>query len=60
MTFVGTALWRGSVAGLLMSVHVFFIYQIALLFEGPYTAYIYAEAAKEKAAKAAKANKKTK
>jgi len=41
MTFVGYSLLHGSVGGLFLSVIVSIVYQIALLFEGPFTTQIY-------------------
>ncbi|KAI9175799.1 Phosphatidyl-N-methylethanolamine N-methyltransferase [Blastocladiella emersonii ATCC 22665] len=43
MCFVGTALWKGSFAGLVLSVWVWIVYQLALAYEGPFTAQIYAK-----------------
>ncbi|KAK0562285.1 Serine/threonine kinase [Tilletia horrida] len=50
MSFIGVALWFGKPAGLLLSVLVIVVYYIALQFEEPFTANIYAqaEAAKKK------------
>lgn len=42
LCFLGTALWYGKPAGVLVSMFVFVMYRIALLFEEPYTAKIYA------------------
>lgn len=42
LCFLGTALWYGKPAGLLVTAFVFVMYKIALLFEEPYTARIYA------------------
>lgn len=42
LCFLGTALWYGKPAGILVSAIVFVMYRIALLFEEPYTAKIYA------------------
>ena len=41
MSFVGTALWFGKPAGLVLSALVLVVYQIALAFEDPFTAEIY-------------------
>ena len=47
-----------SPAGLLLTVHLFICYQIAAkFFEGPFTSYIYSQAAKNKTAKTTKAKK---
>ncbi|ODV94111.1 hypothetical protein PACTADRAFT_4066 [Pachysolen tannophilus NRRL Y-2460] len=43
LCFLGTALWYGKPAGLLATLVVFSQYQLALLFEEPYTAKIYAD-----------------
>lgn len=42
LCFLGIALWYGKPAGILVSLFVFIMYRIALLFEEPYTATIYA------------------
>ncbi|EEQ40072.1 putative phosphatidyl-N-methylethanolamine N-methyltransferase [Clavispora lusitaniae] len=42
LCFLGTALWYGKPAGLLVTAFVFVMYKIALFFEEPYTAKIYA------------------
>ena len=47
MSFVATALWFAKPAGLLLSLEVWFAYAIALTFEGPFTAVIYALRAEE-------------
>lgn len=47
MSFLGSSLWQNSWAGLLITVEVYIVYQIALLFEGPYTEMIYKERARE-------------
>lgn len=52
MCFVARSLYAASPAGLLMSVLVFLVYQIALRFEGPFTGKIYAKAAQAAAASA--------
>ncbi|PWN89694.1 putative OPI3-methylene-fatty-acyl-phospholipid synthase [Acaromyces ingoldii] len=48
MCFVGVALWFAKPAGLLLSALVVVVYTVALRFEGPFTANIYAQAAREK------------
>jgi phosphatidylethanolamine N-methyltransferase len=48
MIFLGKALLERSVAGILLSALVFVVYKVALLFEGPFTTFIYSEAAKNK------------
>lgn len=42
LCFLGTALWFGKPMGVLISLFVFGMYKIALLFEEPFTAKIYA------------------
>lgn len=42
LCFLGTALWYGKPVGLLVTAFVFVMYKVALLFEEPYTAKIYA------------------
>lgn len=42
LCFLGTALWYGKPTGILVSLFVFVMYRIALIFEEPYTAKIYA------------------
>ncbi|KAG9298899.1 hypothetical protein G9A89_015921 [Geosiphon pyriformis] len=51
MTFLATALWFASPAGILLSAWAFVCYLIALQFEGPFTAMIYErrDAARRKA-----------
>lgn len=48
LCFLGTALWAGKPTGLLVTAFVFVMYKIALLFEEPYTAAIYAKRAEKK------------
>lgn len=43
LCFLGTALWYGKPTGLLVTAFVYVMYKIALLFEEPYTAKIYAQ-----------------
>lgn len=52
MSFLGTALWYGKPAGILLSGLVFVVYQIALQFEDPFTAEIYAKRERNKGKKA--------
>jgi phosphatidylethanolamine N-methyltransferase len=47
MSFLGTAIWFGKPAGILLTVEVLIVYLIALRFEDPFTASIYAKRAKE-------------
>ncbi|KAM0756129.1 phospholipid methyltransferase [Meredithblackwellia eburnea MCA 4105] len=55
LSFLGTALWYESPVGLFLTVIVFIEYKIALLFEEPFTANIYAA---REAARAAKGSSK--
>jgi len=54
MSFLGTALWYGKPAGVLLTALVFTVYQIALSFEDPFTAEIYAKRDREQKAKGRK------
>ena len=47
MSFVGTALWFGKPAGLVLTALVFVAYSVALRFEDPFTAEIYAKRERE-------------
>jgi phosphatidylethanolamine/phosphatidyl-N-methylethanolamine N-methyltransferase len=47
MSFLGTAILFGKPAGILLTAEVFIVYLIALRFEDPFTAGIYAKRAKE-------------
>ncbi|KAI2784352.1 phospholipid methyltransferase [Daldinia loculata] len=49
-SFLGTALLYGKPAGILLTAWVFVVYQIALKYENPFTAGIYAKREKERAA----------
>ena len=49
MSFLATALWFGKPAGLLLTLEVFLTYSIALEFEDPFTAAIYAKRERERA-----------
>ncbi|KAM9926171.1 hypothetical protein OXX59_003401 [Metschnikowia pulcherrima] len=42
LCFLGTALWYGKPTGILVSAFVYVMYRVALVFEEPYTAKIYA------------------
>ena len=55
MSFAGTALWFGKPAGLLLTGLVYVAYKIALQFEDPFTAEIYAKRDRERKAKGGKA-----
>ncbi|KAK5995042.1 Phosphatidyl-N-methylethanolamine N-methyltransferase [Cladobotryum mycophilum] len=57
LNFVGTALIYGKPAGLLLSLEVLIAYIVALRFEDPFTAEIYAKRERERAA--AKSGKKS-
>lgn len=50
-SFLGTALLYGKPAGLLLTAWVFAVYQVALSYENPFTAEIYAKRDRERAAK---------
>lgn len=58
LSFLATALYFGKPAGLVLTVFVHFVYQIALGFEDPFTAEIYAKRERERAAE--KSGKKQK
>lgn len=49
MSFLGTALYYGRTAGVALTVQVFFCYLIALQFEDPFTAQIYAKRERKRA-----------
>ncbi|KAL1986643.1 hypothetical protein VTN96DRAFT_6021 [Rasamsonia emersonii] len=49
MSFLAVALYRGKVAGLLLTLEVFIMYWLALQWEDPFTAEIYAKREREKA-----------
>lgn len=50
MSFAGSALWFGKPAGLLLTALVVLAYKIALEYEDPFTAEIYAKRDRERAA----------
>ena len=50
MSFLGTALLYGKPAGILLTLHVLIVYLVAIQFENPFTAGIYAKRDKERAA----------
>ena len=58
MSFLGTALLYGRPAGLLLTLEVVLVYVVALRFEDPFTAEIYAKRDRERAAE--KSGKKRK
>lgn len=49
MSFLGTALWFGKPAGILLTVEVLVVYLIALRFEDPFTGAIYEKREKQRA-----------
>lgn len=51
LSFLGTALWFGKPAGVVVTAFVFVMYLIALRFEEPFTAEIYAKRERERAQK---------
>ncbi|KAL2011796.1 hypothetical protein VTN00DRAFT_4514 [Thermoascus crustaceus] len=51
LNFLAVALYRGSVAGLLLTTEVFVLYWLALKWEDPFTAEIYAKRDRERAKK---------
>lgn len=50
MSFAGSALWFGKPAGLLLTGLVVLAYKVALEYEDPFTAEIYAKRDRERAA----------
>jgi methylene-fatty-acyl-phospholipid synthase len=51
MSFLGTAVLFGKPAGILLTIEVLVVYLLALRFEDPFTAGIYAKRGKEQAQK---------
>ncbi|KAF2094542.1 phosphatidylethanolamine N-methyltransferase [Rhizodiscina lignyota] len=51
MNFLGTALWYGRPAGLLLTGLVYLCYKVALTFEDPFTGEIYAKRERERGKK---------
>eukprot|EP01102_Stenamoeba_stenopodia_P021444 TRINITY_DN8642_c0_g1_i1.p1 TRINITY_DN8642_c0_g1~~TRINITY_DN8642_c0_g1_i1.p1 ORF type:complete len:203 (+),score=42.69 TRINITY_DN8642_c0_g1_i1:176-784(+) len=51
MCFLAKAIWSQSPTGLVLSVVVYVVYRIALLFEGPFTDFIYSQKAKQQSSK---------
>ncbi|OBT69343.1 hypothetical protein VE03_01066 [Pseudogymnoascus sp. 23342-1-I1] len=49
LSFLGTALWYGKPAGVLLTIEVLVVYLVALRFEDPFTAGIYEKREKERA-----------
>lgn len=58
MSFLGTAILFGKPAGILLTVEVLIVYLIALRFEDPFTAAIYAKREKARSKGGLKAAKK--
>jgi methylene-fatty-acyl-phospholipid synthase len=54
MSFLGTALLYGKPAGIFLTLHVLLVYLIAIQFENPFTAGIYAKRDRERAKAAGK------
>lgn len=57
MSFLGTALVYGKPAGVLLTAWVFIVYKVALAFENPFTAGIYAKRERERAGEKAEGKK---
>ncbi|KAI5224641.1 hypothetical protein AUEXF2481DRAFT_171536 [Aureobasidium subglaciale EXF-2481] len=55
LSFLGSALWFGKPAGLVLTGLVFVVYKIALTYEDPFTAGIYAERERKQKAEGKKA-----
>ncbi|KAF3939543.1 hypothetical protein ABW19_dt0210188 [Dactylella cylindrospora] len=51
LSFLGTAVWFGKPAGILLTIEVFVVYLVALRFEDPFTSEIYAKRERERAKK---------
>ena len=49
LSFLGYSLYSQSLAGIVITVWIGILYTVALQFEGPYTTWIYEQAAKKKA-----------
>lgn len=54
LSFLGTAVWFGKPAGVLLTLEVLAVYLVALRFEDPFTAEIYAKRERERAGKGKK------
>ncbi|EPS42904.1 hypothetical protein H072_3174 [Dactylellina haptotyla CBS 200.50] len=54
MSFLGTAIWFGKPAGVLLTVEVLVVYLVALRFEDPFTSEIYAKRERQRAMDAIK------
>lgn len=48
LSFLGYSLYNNSITGLIVTLWIYILYQIALKLEGPYTDWIYSEAANKK------------
>ncbi|RDA82988.1 hypothetical protein CP532_2420, partial [Ophiocordyceps camponoti-leonardi (nom. inval.)] len=59
MSFLGTALLLGKPAGILITAWVYFVYCLALRYEDPFTAAIYAKRDRERAASGGAVKKQT-
>ncbi|KAJ2779634.1 hypothetical protein H4R18_003896 [Coemansia javaensis] len=51
LSFLGTSLWCAKPAGVLVTAYVWLVYSVALRFEGPFTAMIYAQSAAKASSK---------
>lgn len=60
MSFLGTALLYGRPAGILLTAWVLTVYLVALQYENPFTAEIYAKRERERASKSKAEGKKQK
>ncbi|KAL9658385.1 hypothetical protein ABK040_015705 [Willaertia magna] len=59
LTFIGHAIVACSPAGLLLAIEVYVMYRIALLFEEPFTAYIYQKRELERSKKSSSSSAST-
>lgn len=48
LNYLALGLWQSSFVGVVMAFWVFCVYRVAIFFEGPFTSYIYGEAARLK------------
>ena len=60
LCFLGTALWYRRPAGVLVTLVVYVVYQVALKFEGPFTSEIYAARERKRASGGEGGGKKSK
>jgi phosphatidylethanolamine/phosphatidyl-N-methylethanolamine N-methyltransferase len=58
MSFLGTAILFGKPAGIMLTAEVLFVYLVALRFEDPFTAEIYAKREREQKKGGKKGSKK--